>query len=182
MKRARWSGHHPLLIGVAPRSAPWPTSASFPIDPPAASDESCFMTLPGAEAWYFICERLGAGHGELDFFPYSSSRPAGGGAAYEDLDVHMTDSPLYWTPPVGKKRVREDEGDEDVLEYEIRLDKVRAIFRLTVMSREFNSHTSPEITTRVWRQHNMGPRFCAQHAQVERECGFSRAPPAQVRQ
>ena len=84
------------------------------------------MTLAGAEGWYFICESVSAGH--TSFFSHLPAAPSvSAGAerlACADLDVNMADAPIFWTPPVGTKRARDDDADEDVVAYELRLEKV----------------------------------------------------------
>ena len=79
------------------------------------------MTIAGAEGWFRFCERFSAGQ---QVYLYSTHTHQAAVTAHDDLDVDMAEAPFIHSHTVGKKRSRNDDGDEDALEYQMRLEKV----------------------------------------------------------
>ena len=77
------------------------------------------MTITGAEGWFRFCERPAG-----QIYLYSSHTHQAAVTAYEDLDINMAEAPFVHSHTVGQKRSRNDDGDEDALEYQMRLEKV----------------------------------------------------------
>jgi hypothetical protein len=87
---------------------------------------------PGAEAWYALCEHLRAGRRftyncplpPLTFRPKVTPAPP-------VLDVVMAGTPTVSTPSAGMKRSREDEGEEEPWDFDLRAEKVSISSRLS---------------------------------------------------
>ena len=90
----------------------------------------------GAEAWFALCERLGA-RGGFTYncpLPPLTLRPKPSTPVL--LDVVMADTPVVSTPLAGQKRSREDEvegeGEEQSMwDLEMRAEKVSVALRLS---------------------------------------------------
>jgi hypothetical protein len=90
----------------------------------------------GAEAWWAICEQLRAGRRftyncplpPLTFRPKATPAPAPTSLV---LDVVMADTPTVSTPSAGMKRSREDEGDEEPWDFDLRAEKVSIASKLS---------------------------------------------------
>ena len=88
----------------------------------------CYMSA-GAETWYSLCEQLCARPVFQHELPPLTLR------FRRDLDVNMADTPRLGTPFAGKKRSRDDDGDEDIIDIELRYEKAGSGERHGILNR-----------------------------------------------